>query len=559
LWFALSAGLPILFCIQRLDTDYWYDEQYTLYEFVNQSYGGIVSDYSALNNYVAYTLLLKAYNGVISPWVSVYDSEAMGRLPSLLCAFGTLVMLFCVAQRLGGVVAAVIATAWLGMTQMFLNYAVQLLGYSVSMLLMTALMWIAVIGGNRGSIGWRAPLIVLLGAAFAYVLPTNLFLLVPLTLLALWQTYRTARWGNVRIEGAAWAGAWAIAAVCYLPIRDQVLDARGSGVVVHSWHPALAFYRAALHDAWPLVALCVPGLWLLMRRGRIHARLKPPQSEPRIHQTQHTEGAPRPKDARQSQGAPRSKGVQHPQVEHGDEPWSETRQVPPLVAIAVCLLVVPFVLGWILGVTPFARNFCPVLPPLVLVGALLMAPVLQCAVRRVRRSRRQTAGGILACLIVVGALLPWLVSYPHRLEKYRIHHLAEDGYFVYFGARFEPSRAVEYLKNSIPDDEPYLITYHHGDHANLVHYFNYYDLRTERPPIAQASDQQRWTVYYIAPQCEPMRGTELTQGFSPHHVGIFPVVSESGCYRVKRSNIPLEAPRESAPSPPLGEDASPVR
>lgn len=488
-WFILSAAVPLVLCARRLGADLWYDEAYTLHKYIAKPFLDIATDYSAPNNHVGFSLLMRLYVVALEPFLPAHAFEAVLRFPSFCFAAATLVLLFHLARRLAGLECAVMATAMLGLSQMFLNFAVGLRGYGLSMLLAIGLCHLALTQTARRR-ALRYGLIVFVGAGFVYVLPTNLLLLAPLSLLAVVMSVRQVGFTQATfVEVAVWAAAWLLAGLLYVPIYDQVLAARGAAAAAPVTVVAAGFFRAALHDALPLVAMLPVGLALWWMRVR-------------------------------------------------NEPESDRFALP---ALALSTLAVPFLLAAVLQISPFTRNFCPLLPPLAILWGWLLSEVLIAARRFIRPLQSANARAVTGLVLVTAALLPWVLTYSARLTEIRRERFAQDGYYEYYAANFHPSDVIAHLKQSIPPNEHYVLCYHESDAWNLVYYLNRYGLDQQRPGPESARESSiqpampTRTVYYIEPASPPKPDDPLICETPLDELQAATLVKDFGYYRLRRS------------------------
>jgi len=452
-WFLLAAGGPIALCAGRLNLDLWHDEIYTLVMFAAAGPRKIVADYSAPNNHVLYSLVL---------WVvqEFSSAEFALRLPSLAFSIGALAMTFRAAWHLGNRTLAVLATLLLGLNQMFLIHAIQVRGYALSMFLFAWLVNLAIPleGGTRIS---RLLQVGFVGAAFLYVMPTNLLFFAPLAGAALiWLG--TSRHGRASAESpnqhtasarmlleatAAWAAALLLAALLYAPIARQVLEHRGPST--HFSPSALlaamkAFLKPAMHDMLLLLPLFLAGLLVwIVRRIR-----------------------------RQEVASPAA----------------------PLLAAAV--FGGAFLLTAGLGISPFARNFCPLLPLMALAQAWTLGELLRAISWNSVRAAEAASLGV--ALVVVAVLAPQIATYPNRLDAYcREHPGAHDGYFNYYAADYHPAAVIDRVQKLTADGRPYRVCYAKEDHWNLIYYFKLAGVPLAAGP-ARPGEAGAW-LYVIAP------------------------------------------------------------
>lgn len=486
-WFLLAAAAPIALCAARLNGDLWHDEIYTLVMFAAAGPQKIVTDYSAPNNHVLYTLVV---------WVvqEFSTTNFALRLPSLAFSVGTLAMTFRAGWRLGDQTLAILATLCLGLNQMFLNHAVQVRGYPLAMLLFAWLVNLA-IPGRGDSHKPRVFQIALVGAAFLYVMPSDLLFFAPLAAFALvWQaaaakkiavgeepTERAANRRAIGAAAAAWAAALVLAALCYAPIAGRVLEHRGPrtpfslGAILFT---AETFLKPATHDfvyLWPIFAIGLI-VWLVRRlRGR----------------------------------------------ESGS---------PAALVLALTLILAAIVLTAALGVSPFPRNFTPLLPLLAMIQAWTLRELLRAAPWKTKRAAN--AGSLAAALLLVAMLAVQLATYPARLAAYcRQHPAAHDGYFNYYAAGYRPAAVVERVKELASDGRPYRICYAEEDHWNLVFYFK----QANVPLVRRASDRSDFDarILVIAPHAADWAGIAARCELPEAELRRLPVIEDFGYYELR--------------------------
>lgn len=475
-WWVLAAVIPLVLCASNLDLDFWYDEAYTMDVFVSQPWMKIATDYSAPNNHVLYSLILR-------PLYLVSDSEYLLRLPSLLFTAGTLVIVFRLARRWSGLPGGVLATASVGLTQMFLTHTMQVRGYGLSMLLGAWLGLLAV--AESPGLWWPRPAaIALLGAAFLYVLPTNLLFFVPLAAVALtWAAVRDRRLRSVLRESAAWGLACLVAGLLYLPILDQVLDlgaSHGRASAVEVLGLARHVFSAAARDWLPILPLAALGLVVWIRTV--------------LHQ---------------------------PSREH---------MALPLLTVAV--LVGPFCMTAVFGVLPFIRNYTPLLPFWGVALGWLMAELLAAAGRLVPAVRSDFVKAAIGLIVLASVVVPRLWTYPARLTEYRRHEFAQDGYYDYYAANFHPSEVARYLQQSIGPEERYVICFADADHFPLWYYLRRTGTPLER--LGRGFEPVPPVVYLIAPALPDYQALSAKSGLPVEMIRRFPLVKDFGYYRLYR-------------------------
>jgi hypothetical protein len=478
-WFVLSAAAPLIHCASRLDLDLWHDEIYTVDHFVSRGPAAIVTDYSLPNNHVLYSL-------VLWPFYLVSDLDFVLRLPSFFFTLGTLACVFSLGFRYAGVIGAVLGTSLLGLNQMFLIHTIQVRGYGLSMFLTAWLAWLALAEGS--SRRRRLVAVAFVGAALLYVMPTNVLFFAPLAAASLGlRVARRAPIGQIAREAAAWAVAGTAALVCYLPIATQVRAAAESASP-SSWTylPVIAwnFLRPASHDAvwlWPLLGLSVVALlW------------------PRA------DGAPR-------------------------------RWALPIAALAA--VAGAFLLTGLMRVSPFERNYCPLLVWLALAAGWLLAEFAYAVCTRLRGSPEKLAAFSLALVSMV--FWPQLWSYPQRLTARREQaeppdQWVADGYYCYYAANYRPSAVVRYLADQDARGVSFCLCYANADFVNLSWYILHCDLGNRSPPAGEVC------FFAVAPAPPPWTTIAHDCQLSQEVVSLFGLIGDFGFYRLYQTAAPID-------------------
>jgi hypothetical protein len=488
----LVAAVPLAICASKLNLDLWYDEVYTLAAFVSKPWSQIVTDYSAPNNHIFYSLLLK-------PFYLFSDSEFCLRLPSLLFTAAALAMVFRLSLRWSGLAAAMMATLALGLTQMFLVHTMQVRGYGLSMFLA---IWLADLAlPSPGAARWSRPVLIsLVGAAFLYTLPSNLLVLLPLGLTGVVWSCLLARGagsgtgsqaGDLRKrvlsrttlrEAAAWGGACVLGVLLYLPVRNQLLSAREDSTVfgiLGMVRTGGKVYYDALRDWFPILPLVVVGLFIWIGR----TWRKDPRERP---------------------------------------------LAIPLVSIATALL--PFVLAGVLGIHPFERNFCPILPVLATAVGWLLAECLRTLMSRLGPGWSESAVGLLGMAVLVAVAAPSLWTYPARLTEYRRTRFAQDGYYNYYAANYHPAEVAAWLKSSIGPTENYTICFADADAPPL-----FYHLSRAGVAVNRSNGSGPLMIYLIAPELADYACIAKRFGAPEAVFRNLPLVRDFGYYRLYKA------------------------
>lgn len=496
----IFVALPAIFCATRLNLDLWGDEVYTLFHFAAQPVPGIVTDYSLPNNHILYSLLIR-------PVFLVTTDEYLLRLPSLLISVSTLIFTFRLAWLLIGRDAAAWATWALGLNVMFQVHTMQIRGYGLSMLLIAVMANVAVPDWKDSPparlVWWRYVGVVLLGAALLYTIPTNALFMAPLMIWGVAMTWSThALRSEVVKYVLAWLAAWLCGLALYLPILRQLTAHHSPASTISVIHASREYVVAANHDLWPLWLLLPPALIIWRRRTRAL-------------------------------------------------PWP-TRWATPFL----CLLMFGFPLFAcvVLRTAPFSRNFCPALPFLGLGIAWTMHQLLGPGVPLGRWMRSSAARQWAGCLALLALLLPPLLLYPSRLERVRRQRFAQDGYYNYYAARFEPSCVALLLRECVHPDETYAICWADRDHYDLAWQFS--RVGFPLPPRHVRTGMPSGALFVVLPALPDYVDLERSCGLTRETLASFVPLGECGYFRVLQSPAP-QVLASCAPQAPWRRGLSP--
>ena len=201
----------VLFAIMallRINADFFYDEVYSLFNFIFVPLQNTVLVYSSLNNHFLSNLI----NSVVmklagTPDVSmIMDSPWKIRIIELFYAGGAVYFMWRMKDVYGDMVAKY-AVVILVTTIPFLNYATLVRGYCLSMFLMAGLLYYALMKRNV----WTAVFTGLL----LYSMPSNAYVIMALAIGLL----ITHRWNVTGIMGIGVV----VAIVAYTPMLEDML------------------------------------------------------------------------------------------------------------------------------------------------------------------------------------------------------------------------------------------------------------------------------------------------------------------------------------------------
>lgn len=247
--FFLVVFAFILCSVRLLNRDFYYDEIYTIVNFLFIPLGDIVHHYVNLNNHVLYSLINALYLRLIGvhdidvilshPWVL--------RLPQFVFTISTLALVYRFGMRFLNPRVAIFAVLLLSTTIPFYYYACSIRGYGLSMTLFMGLLccvW------ER----WYIPA-GLITAAFLYVMPSNAAFVVGVGLFCI---------RDKRLVIALGTGVM-LAALLYSPILSGILA--DPQTAVHNSHLRILTesipetVNAFISYRWLLIPVVLLGLY----------------------------------------------------------------------------------------------------------------------------------------------------------------------------------------------------------------------------------------------------------------------------------------------------------
>lgn len=527
LWL-VAAAVPLVFCAARLNNDLWYDEVYTLLHFAARPWWEIVTDYSAPNNHILYTLILHAV-------AAVSDQEFVLRLPGMVFAGGALWCAFWAGWRWAGVQAAVYATLWLGLTQMFLIHAMELRGYGLSLWLTGVLGVFALDSRLRDPRKiWLYQAAIVLGCgALIYTIPTNLLVVLSLAAYVLTKEVRGGLRGVLSGQSLWWVVGVCLGCALYLPVAGQlrqVAAARAGWDLAANLALVWQFHRAALRDFVPAVVFAgvTVGAFAVAERFGV--------VRPTVGQDRHGEGA---------SGSRGLEGLR----------WF------------LFGLFGPFVLAALFGIRPFVRNFVPGLFFLSVGCGVLFAKAIdrfsgflglfrqqtnvgttrRQSVRRLSGRRMQQRGksstdgnpgdvsawGRLAAgaILLLAVALPQLFTYPQRLADARRAGRIQDGYFNFYAARFSPKKTVGTLADHLSafgGGRNYQVVFPSIEFYPLAYYMSQAGIALR----GGAPGAREELIYVIVPEHESPWPVLEGHGLDPRKISLFEFWADCGYYTI---------------------------
>ncbi|HEX5444949.1 MAG TPA: hypothetical protein VFW87_14020, partial [Pirellulales bacterium] len=329
---------------------------------------------------------------------------------------------------------------------------------------------------------------------------------VPLAIAALAECWlRTGK--NARAlaaDAACWAAAGLLALLAYLPIASQIAEV-SQRASPGSWSNVRRllenFLSPAMHDVWWLAPIAAAGMACWALRAR-------------------TAGA--------RSGA----------------------AAPLLVGAVVCGA---FVLSGALRISPFERNYCPLLPLLALAAGWSLAELAAPLQRRWPAARDEwlAVGG---CLLLGLALAPALLTYPRRLDERRRQAAAhsrwpvQDGYYNYYAADFRPSELADWLADRHIEQMAYVICYAKEDHLDVAYYLEYIGLPIYHGLPLDPQDRPVEVFAVLPAGCPWDRLAERCR-LSPDDIRQFERIGDFGYHQLYQSRQPLylDLPSDNGP------------
>jgi hypothetical protein len=451
--------LPFLVwaAVRTLTLDFWYDEIYTLDFFVFVPLRQTLTDYSDPNNHVFYNLL----NGLFVRLLGLPDTFAamdephLLRLPPLLHALLTLALVFHTARRYAGLAAGYLAVAVLATTVPFFNFATQVRGYSLSMLLLSAMVLFLLRFLEQPR--WPdAAAITATGALALYTIPSNLYFLLSAGLFcgvrAAVRAVRSPRsqgattpqpsrnplrpFANRNLAAVALMAAAVLAAILlYAPMLPQVV----SNPYVQGTHPL---------DPDTLVRL-TPRMWQYLLSGRFALMLLPVLA---IAAWMRQPG-------------------------RGVAPG--TLRLQWLLCLA--LLVLPFAASSLRGDRPPDRifvNLAPIFSLLVAISARIAWDILPA-----RRGflAAAMASAVPYCYVMFALSLRDMDA--HLLADIQQVRKSQDSFYAYYQAYYAPHRLTTQLMTRFNAEPGPVYVYDYGDKAATYRY-----LQKTRLPCVEVAE-----------------------------------------------------------------------
>jgi len=169
---AITITLLIIFCIALLifngNKDFWYDEYYTIHHSVFCPVNEIVQEYKSLNIHLGLAIMCHLILDIERININdLLDKPLWLRLPLILFPILTIIFLWKIGNENYNGMVGLIAVLVLITTIPYYHYALQIRGYSMSIALMTMILYF--VFSNKNNV----VMLTLLPALFCYTMFSN--------------------------------------------------------------------------------------------------------------------------------------------------------------------------------------------------------------------------------------------------------------------------------------------------------------------------------------------------------------------------------------------------
>lgn len=222
--------------------DLWYDEIYTLKNYVFVPLLKTVTYYNAPNNHVFFSLILNLYLKIlnISNMPPILQAPYVIRLLMLLYCLIAVFYLYRIGNILLNHSSSMLAVVLLITSIPFVNFSLQIRGYCLSITLLSMLIYH--IWQFEISKGWKNGLMIVLAGALAlYTIPSNLYFI--LSVICFYGGYQIIRFAKHKRASSSWldslkaialdypmqiiyliCGSIFLALLVYSPVIGQVMN-----------------------------------------------------------------------------------------------------------------------------------------------------------------------------------------------------------------------------------------------------------------------------------------------------------------------------------------------
>ena len=259
----LCVAGGILIVLPHLTDEIWQDEAYTFFRFANKGFWYPFTDYHVPNNHVL-------FSAILSKWWEPGDSLIYLRSLPLAILIVSLLLTAIAAERLGGILVAILTTVMFSASNITENFALQLRGYSVSWLPVTAILLVMPLFAQYGN--WYLAVIYLFAAtASVAIMPTNMLICL---VFMLWGLVQVMNHQEVQMRTRLYRALVIILGpflglIIYVPVWEQFVS--HSHNYISSWSKLAVLQHwvwASLYEyAW-MAPIFLLGLASLVNKAR---------------------------------------------------------------------------------------------------------------------------------------------------------------------------------------------------------------------------------------------------------------------------------------------------
>lgn len=265
------TGLFVLALQPHLTVDFWYDEVMSLEEFILVPISKTLTDYPAPNNHIFFNLLMNLWCKLwgINTFAQAANAVFIVRLLPLFFTLTTVLFVYLTGKKYFNKGTAFISIIILLTTIPFFNFAAQVRGYGLSMMLCSMLLYYGLWFYSTPKVKYGLT-VALLTALLLYTIPSNLYailstiLVLSFIVLDQWKKY------DIRLAvkfNAARLIQWLMAGIglgvgLYLPVGEQVVNneyVKSEGLFRwEMWNDAVLFYKLLYNwEIWIAILLAV--------------------------------------------------------------------------------------------------------------------------------------------------------------------------------------------------------------------------------------------------------------------------------------------------------------
>ena len=287
-WAALGGVLALALALRlfKADAALWYDEIFTLVNFVRLPTGELIASYDSLNNHMLYSLAAQACVAVLG------ENPLALRLPAILLGIGSIFVQWRISRRVTGPVPALIVALLLALSYHHIWFSQNARGYT-GLLFLTSWATLAFIQGMERP-GWKiwTGYGLLVAAAMYMHMSAGFFFVAHGAVYALMLTrHWPRREGSDSTGVRRWQGARTLMPIygiglsifvtllLYAPIIGQAMRTIGEvseasssakGAALAEWRNPLRTLQevgASISSAGPLVPVILLGVVLVLAAG----------------------------------------------------------------------------------------------------------------------------------------------------------------------------------------------------------------------------------------------------------------------------------------------------